>query len=160
MKALPAPSSHSVSVPESIPDASSGLHPACLSAVLEGLGSFARLCGAHEAALLDNSGTVLARWDGRERRPDLDAIASLAAASCNATKSMAQRLGDRSFGGVCHQGQEHCLYVAPLIRGYLLLTLHRAGSEIEGIRQSLNRIVPRLNRELVYDPAEDGRKPA
>ena len=35
--------------------------------IQEGLGSYARLSGAQEAALLDPTGAVLVRWEGSER---------------------------------------------------------------------------------------------
>ena len=127
------------------------LEAANIRQIQEGLGSYARLSGAVEVALLDPTGAVLVRWDGSDRKADLDALGVLATASFSATKSLVQRLGDKSFGGICHQGREHCLYVAPLVRGYMLLTLHSANARIPEMRQSLVRIVPRLNQQLVKE---------
>jgi hypothetical protein len=134
------------------------LQPAVIEAtnirqIQEGLGSYARLSGAVEVALLDPTGAVLVRWDGSDRQADLDALGVLATASFTATKSMVQRLGDKSFGGICHQGREHCLYIAPLMRGYMLLTMHSANARVPDMRQSLVRIVTRLNQQLVQESA-------
>lgn len=117
--------------------------------IQEGLGSYARLSGAQEAALLDPTGAVLVRWEGSERTADLDALGVLATASFSATQALAKQLGDTTYGGICHQGKQHCLYVAPLLRGYMLLTLHGANARIPEMRQSLVRIVPRLNQQLM-----------
>ncbi len=122
--------------------------------IQEGLGSYARLSGAQEAALLDPTGAVLARWEGSQRAAELDGLGVLATASFSATQALAQQLGDTTFGGICHQGKQHCLYLAPLLRGYMLLTLHPTNARIQDMRQSLVRIVPRLNQQLVQPSSE------
>ena len=122
--------------------------------IQEGLGSYARLSGAQEAALLDPTGAVLVRWEGSERAAELDALGVLSTASFSATQALALQLGDTTFGGICHQGKHHCLYLAPLLRGYMLLTLHPVNARIQEMRQSLVRIVPRLNQQLVQPSSE------
>ena len=125
-----------------------------------GLGSYARLSGAQEAALLDPTGAVLVRWEGSERSAELDALGVLATASFSATQALAQQLGDTTFGGICHQGRQRCLYLAPLLRGYMLLTLHPTNARIQDMRQSLVRIVPRLNQQLAQPSQEASSTPA
>ncbi len=133
-----------------------------IAEIREGLGSYARFARVRAVALLDPTGAIIIRWEGPQRRDDLDldALGVLATASFGATKALARRLGDESFGGICHDGGEHCLYIAPLVRGYMLLTLHRPGIHLEELRQSLNRIVPRLNQQLVREISRDGRRTA
>jgi hypothetical protein len=130
------------------------LDTAQLRGIQESLGSYARLSGAQEAALLDPTGAVLVRWDGSERAAELDALGVLATASFSATQALAQQLGDTTFGGICHQGKQYCLYLAPLLQGYMLLTLHPANARIQDMRQSLVRIVPRLNQQLAQPSPE------
>ena len=125
------------------------LEPAKVHSIQEGLTSYARFSGAVDVALLDPTGAVLVRWEGAHRRADLDALGVLATASFSATKAMTQHLGDKTFGGICHQGREYCLYLAPLVKGFMLLTLHPPTARLADMRQSLVRIVPRLNQQLV-----------
>ncbi len=120
-----------------------------IKTIQEGLDSYARLSKAQQVALLDPTGAVLVRWEGAQRHADLDALGVLASASFGATKALAHRLGDKTFGGICHQGREQMLYVAPLVRGFMLLTLHASTASVPELRQSLVRIVPRLNQQLV-----------
>ncbi len=128
------------------------LRPNTIQLIRESLINYRESAGGTEVALLDPTGAVLVREDGANRGTDLDNLAVLASASFVATKTLAQTLGDKSFGGICHQGRQNCLYVAPLVRGFMVLALFPADAQIGDLRQSLVRVVPRLN-QLLVEPA-------
>ena len=115
--------------------------------IREGLEAYRNHAGCYASSLIDPSGAILIQ-DGALQGVSLDTLAVLATASMGATQMMAQHLGDPSYGGICHQGKECCIYLAPLTRGFILMALYPSGTDVTGIRQSLVKVVRRLDQLL------------
>lgn len=119
------------------------------------LHSYTEESGAEIATLLDPTGAILVRAGKVEFR-SLDSIAILATASFAASRSLAAQLGDATFGGICHQGRQHWLYLAPAAQDAMFLVLHPQGADLQTIRGALLKFLPRVNHILVATPSRAG----